>query len=174
MKERTAQRLKVLHSDLSLSPLMLQVTSPILESYRVPILQVWQASLRDWEGHLGRTRNRNGATVTDCTHYCLDTSQTMRAWLYGVLTTLSEANANHDWGNAVAKGREAVYAAMSASKARSHTVDGWKGQACVVPAVAEVRLQFMRRHNRQSTRGQGQHLPTTNRLQKLNILTSSI
>ena len=64
------------------------VTGAILR-HTMPILRAWELSRADWRTHLGTTTNRAAKVVQDCSHFCLDTSPSPRAWTIELLRLLA-------------------------------------------------------------------------------------
>lgn len=144
-----------------------QVTSPILQASGMPILRVWNASFADWGGHLGRTRNREGARITDCTHFCLDTSPTVRSWVLGLLV-MATARASMSTAEAAALGS----AAVASAAARDGRSPGQQPQgSCKVPTSATVQLRLVRRTARPGMAG-GAHGRGRQRMHATQMATS--
>ena len=80
--------------------------------------------------------------MTDCTHFCLDTAPTLRAWAIGLLVATDAAD-REGWAAASARGSEFVASSMAEAASPDRRASG-SGAACIIPTEARVQLRLVR------------------------------
>ncbi|KAL1519786.1 hypothetical protein AB1Y20_023293 [Prymnesium parvum] len=128
-----------------------EATNPIMTRAGVPLLKVWHATAQDWSTHLSRTTNRESASITDCTHFCVDTSGALRSWALGLLAAICGAD-EAGWEAAAVMGSTAVSKlAAEARQPRPRDRPSHADPECKVSTSARVTLRLFRsprRNNR--------------------------
>jgi len=116
----SVMRLGVVDDRLVAARLGLRAPLDILRAYDVAM--ALGAPLR-WQGHVGNSTNRDGESVEDCSHYCLDGSNgVLREW---VLLLLHAIEWTSSTSSATAARRPAPPPPSRAGTVYRHVGDGW-------------------------------------------------